>query len=140
MTTPVWVLLGFAGWTLLILSVTIGVYRWSRILAGTARFEAFRADAVEGTDFYKRSMRAHANCIENLPVYGAIVLAAQAGGVDDATLDMLAVGFLGARVVHTLVHVCFVQTSAVGYVRFGFYSVQLVCMVWMGIHEARLAH
>ena len=32
MPIPVWVLLGFAAWTLLILFATVGVYRWSRIL------------------------------------------------------------------------------------------------------------
>src|SRR5689334_5113133 len=30
MTIPVWVLLGFAGWTLLILLLSVGIYRWSR--------------------------------------------------------------------------------------------------------------
>jgi hypothetical protein len=34
MTIPVWVLLGFAAWTLLTLFTTIGVYRWTRILTG----------------------------------------------------------------------------------------------------------
>jgi hypothetical protein len=32
MTIPLWVLLGFAGWTLVVLSGTIGVYRWFSIL------------------------------------------------------------------------------------------------------------
>ena len=32
MPIPVWVLLGFAAWTLIILFTTVGVYRWSRIL------------------------------------------------------------------------------------------------------------
>lgn len=34
MTIPIWVLLGFAGWTLLTLFGTVGVYRWSHILTG----------------------------------------------------------------------------------------------------------
>jgi hypothetical protein len=32
MTIPVWVLLLFAAWTLLLLFLTIGYFRWSRIL------------------------------------------------------------------------------------------------------------
>lgn len=139
MTIPAWTLLGFAAWTLLVLSLTIGVYRWSRILTGRVQFRDFRADAVEGTDFYKRSMRAHANCLENLPVYGAIVLAAHVANVDDGTLDALAVCLLAARVVHTMIHLSFVQTNVVGHVRFTFYSIQLVCMVWMGVHVALVA-
>ena len=34
MTVPVWMLLGFAAWTVLLLLTTVGVYRWSRILTG----------------------------------------------------------------------------------------------------------
>jgi hypothetical protein len=34
MTIPLWVLLGFAAWTLLTLFTTVGVYRWTRILTG----------------------------------------------------------------------------------------------------------
>jgi hypothetical protein len=36
MTIPVWVLLGFAAWTLLTLVTTVGVYRWARILTSRA--------------------------------------------------------------------------------------------------------
>jgi len=68
MTVPVWMLLGFAAWTVLLLLSTVGVYRWSRILTGRVPIRDFRADQVEGEDWYRRSMRAHANCIENLPV------------------------------------------------------------------------
>jgi hypothetical protein len=32
MTIPMWMLLGFATWTLLLLMATVGVYRWVRIL------------------------------------------------------------------------------------------------------------
>ena len=75
MTIPVWVLLLFAGWTLATLLATVGVYRWSRILTGRAALSEFRADEQHGSDWYRRAMRAHANCVENLPVYAAIVVA-----------------------------------------------------------------
>ena len=133
MTTPVWVLLGFAGWTLLVLSLSIGVYRWALILTGKMGISDFPADAVEGADFYKRAMRAHANCIENLPVYAAIVVAVRSAGLDDSTLDALSCTLLAARVVQSLVHLCFVQTDRVVSVRFSCFSIQLVCMLWMGI-------
>ena len=32
MTIPMWMLLGFAAWTLLLLMATVGVYRWVAIL------------------------------------------------------------------------------------------------------------
>ncbi len=138
MTTPIWMLLGFAAWTLLLLMVTVGVYRWSLILTGLAPIAKFRADQLEGAAWYQRGTRAHANCIENLPVFGAIVLALQVGHVTGALVDALAIAILAARVVQSTVHVCFVQTNTAVSFRFGFYSVQLVAFLWLiGIIVAR---
>ena len=74
-------------------------------------------------------MRAHANCVENLPVFGAIVLALYAGNVTGIFVNALAVAVLIARIVQSLVHVCFVQTNTVVSIRFGFFSVQVVGFV-----------
>jgi len=129
MTVPVWMLLGFAAWTVILLTATVGVYRWSRILTGRGQIRDFRADQVEGEDWYRRAMRAHANCVENLPVFGAIVLALYAGNVTSIFVNALAVTVLIARIVQSLVHVCFVQTNTVVSIRFGFFSVQVVGFV-----------
>ena len=58
MPIPVWVLLGFATWTLLILFATVGVYRWSRILTGRTAIATWRADEQQGSEWYRRAMRA----------------------------------------------------------------------------------
>jgi hypothetical protein len=50
MNTPTWVLLAFAGWTLLILFSTVGVYRWSRILTGRATVSEWQANQPQGND------------------------------------------------------------------------------------------
>jgi len=131
MTVPVMMLVGFAAWTILLLLATVGVYRWSRILTGLVAIRNFRADQVEGADWYKRAMRAHANCVENLPVFGAIVFGLYVGKVASAWVDMLAVTVLVARVMQSLVHVCFVQTNAAVAVRFGFFFVQIVSFLWL---------
>ena len=136
MTIPVWVLLLFAGWTLATLLTTVGVYRWSRILTGRAALSEFRADEPHGSAWYRRAMRAHANCVENLPVYAAVVVAIVASGVRSSTLDTLAVVLLAARVSQTVTHVAFEQTDVVVAIRFAFFFVQLVCMVGMGIFVA----
>ena len=91
MTVPVWVLLGFAAWTLLTLFGGVGVYRWSHILTGRAQIKEFRADVPQGSEWYLRAMRAHANCVENLPVYAAIVVALNATGLHSPTIDVLAI-------------------------------------------------
>jgi len=126
MTTPVWMLLGFATWTVLLLFFTIGVYRWRRILTGRSSIADFRADQIEGEDWYRRSMRAHANCIENLPVFAAVVFALTVGGVHSSTVDYLSIGVLVARIIQSLVHVGFAQTARVVGVRFTFFTVQLI--------------
>lgn len=136
MSIPVWVLLAFAGWTLLTLIFNVGVYRWSNILSGREAISRFAFPDAEGSGWYKRSMRAHANCVENLPVYGAIVVAIIASGVEAEILDILALVFIGARVVHTLIHVSVEQTGKVVTARFSFFAVQLVCMFWMAGYVA----
>lgn len=139
MTTPLWTLLGFTVWTLLLLFGTVGVYRWAHILTGREAISRFRADAIEGADWYKRAMRAHANCVENLPVYGAIVLVAAVAGIDNPSFDLLALGVLGARIVHSLIHVALVQTDTVSSLRFAFFLVQAVCMLAMAVLIATAA-
>lgn len=127
MTIPIWMLLGFAAWTILLLACTIGMYRWALIFAGRMPVNGFRAEQPEGADWYKRSMRAHANCIENLPVFGAIVFALHVSGTGGPLADVASVIVLVARVMQSLVHVCLQQTAAVVAVRFSFLLVQLVC-------------
>lgn len=126
MTVPVWMLLGFAAWTALLLAFTVGIYRWSRILTARAQIADFPADARGGEGWYQRATRAHANCIENLPVFGAIVYALSVSGVGGPLVDALCAGVLVARLVQSTVHVSFVQTNKVVAVRFSFFSVQLV--------------
>src|SRR5437762_4009951 len=93
MSIPVWAVLAFATWTMTILLLGVGVYRWSLILAGTAELKSFPGDEPHGSPFYRRAVRAHANCVENLPVFAAIVLAVQASGAHSSTLDVLPLGW-----------------------------------------------
>ena len=131
MTVPMWALLGFATWTVLLLLGTVGAYRWSRILTGRVAIRDFRADQIDGDDWYRRAMRAHANCIENLPVFGAIVLALQASGVGGPTVNGVSIAILAARVIQSLVHVSLVQTNTIASVRFGFFFIQIVGFLWL---------
>jgi uncharacterized MAPEG superfamily protein len=130
-TVPLWSLLGFSAWTVLLLLCTVGVYRWSRILTGRIPIREFRADRIEGEDWYRRAMRAHANCIENLPVFGAIVLALFASGIQSAVADAVSLAILAARVAQSLVHVGFEQTNTAVSVRFSFFFVQIAGFVWL---------
>jgi len=136
MNIPVLVLLGFAAWTLLVLFGTIGIYRWSRIFTGRAEVAEWRADLPQGNDWYKRAMRAHMNCVENLPLYTAIVVALTAAGVHSRFVDALAIVMLAARIGQTLVHVGLPVTNPTASLRFALFFVQLMCMIAMGIAAA----
>jgi uncharacterized MAPEG superfamily protein len=131
MSTPVLVLLGFALWTLLTLTAGVGVYRWSRILTGSASIAEWRADLPQGSEWYQRAMRAHMNCVENLPVYAAIVVALVATGLHSAAIDRLAVAMLALRVGQTTTHLALPATNAVGAVRFALYFAQVACKIAM---------
>lgn len=133
MSIPVLVLLAFGAWTLVLLAGSVGVYRWSRILTGQASVGEWRADVPQGSEWYQRAMRAHMNCVENLPVYGAIVLAAFAADVSGRDLDALAVTLLAARIGQSLVHVAAKQTEPLAALRFALFFVQVVCMAAMAV-------
>ena len=60
----------------------------------------------------QRLMRAHANAVENLVVFAALILVAQAAGVSTAVVATAAVVYFWARVVHALAY-----TFAVPWVR-----------------------
>ena len=140
MQIPVWVLLGFAAWTLLVLFTTVGVYRWSRILTGRATIAEWRADERQGSERYRRSIRAHLNCVENLPVYTALVVALLATGISNSLVDGLAIMVLVARICQSLIHLLVEQTNIVAAIRFMFFFVQVVCMIAIGLIIAVLAH
>jgi uncharacterized membrane protein YecN with MAPEG domain len=133
------VLLAFAAWTLALLVCTVGVSRWSKVLSGRAKLTDFPADTPHGSPAYRRMMRAHANCVENLPLYTAVVVAATAISADTPRLDLLALTLMGARVLQTLTHVSFTETTVTVALRFVFFFAQVVSLVWMGLIVASLA-
>jgi uncharacterized MAPEG superfamily protein len=138
MTTPVLVLLRFAAWTPLTLFASIGVCRWSRILTARASIAEWRADLPRGSDWYQRAMRAHMNCVENLPVYAAIGVALLATGLQSAVVDRLAVTMV-ARAGQTLTHIALPPTKAAASVRFTLFVIHPAYMIAMGVTIATAA-
>lgn len=131
MTPPLWVLLAFAVWTILVLMAGTGIRRWTLIFAGRAQLTDFPGDQPHGSAAYRRAVRAHANCVENLPVYGAVAVAAFAAGIDTPLLDALAIAYMAARLGQTLVHMLFAETNRTVLIRFLLFAPQLVCVLAM---------
>jgi uncharacterized MAPEG superfamily protein len=129
MSIPIFVLLVFAGWTLFTLCIGVGAYRWILILAGRASIGEWRADTAQGSDWYRRAMRAHANCVENLPVFGALVVALMALKLHSTLIDALSLIFLACRIGQTSVHLAPSFSGRLAAIRFALFFVQIVCMV-----------
>ena len=134
MTIPELSLLAFAVWTILVPLGAVGYYRWTRIVAGTTAINAFPATAVTGPDWYRRAMRAHANCVENLPVFGTIVILGSLLRMDSRFQDALAVTVFVARVAQTTVHMAWVETVRAVSVRFTCFVIQILSMLAMATH------
>ena len=77
-------------------------------------------------------MRAHMNCVENLPIFGAIVVALMATGLQSPSVDALSVALLLARIGQTLVHIVAPPTNVWAALRFALFFVQIVCIMLIG--------
>ncbi len=131
MTTPLYSLMGFVFWTALLV-LLIGVIRVGQVVTGKAAVNSFPSGQPHGSDFYWRLSRAHMNCLENLPLFAAVVLTGHVSGLTAPLFGTLAATYAFARVGQTLAHVSSAGVAAVN-VRFTFFSVQMVCLVWMAL-------
>lgn len=120
-------LLLFAGWTLVLMTIYV-THRVAMILRGKPADSWTRGRAVESPAFFVRAEHAHANCVENLPVFGAVVLAAYAMG-QGAVADGIGVWVLLARLAQSVTHLTGVNPALVQ-VRAGFFTVQVVLMLY----------
>jgi uncharacterized MAPEG superfamily protein len=129
MSTSAIVLTLFIAWALLLLLV-MEILRSRLVLTGRAQSNEFKPDNSNSSPFMQRLARAHANCIESLPLFGGLLLVAMATGRTDAT-DALAPWLLGARVVQSSVHLASTSVVAVN-ARFAAFVVQLaIALYWV---------
>lgn len=131
MTLPLWMVLAFAAWTLAVLLAGVGVRRWALILSHRASLTSFPADTAHGSPAYRRAMRAHANCVENLPVFAAIVLTASLAKLTTPLFGTLCVTTMIGRIGQSLVHMLLPESNASIAVRFTFFLLQIAAMVAM---------
>jgi uncharacterized MAPEG superfamily protein len=131
-TLSLYALVGFAVWTLLVVLVGIGLPRLTAVLARRTPPNAFVADVPHGSERYRRTLRAHVNCVENLPIFAALVLVGRAVSLESPTFEALAVAVLPARMAQTLAHVAGGSNRAV-MVRFSFFTMQVVCFLAMAV-------
>lgn len=115
-------LTGFIAWTLALLllmeALRVGLVATKQVPAN-----AFRPDNSNLSPFMQRLARAHANCLEGLPIFGGLMLVALISNRAHLT-DPLAPVLLGARLVQSVAHLASLSVVAVN-IRFAAFAVQM---------------
>jgi uncharacterized MAPEG superfamily protein len=122
MTPTLAALTGFIAWTLLLL-VAMEAIRSRMVVTKEVPANGFRPDNSNLSPFMQRLARAHANCLEGLPIFGGLMLVAVASG-NAALTDPLAFVLLGARIVQSSIHLVSLSPTAVT-LRFCAFAVQM---------------
>jgi len=102
-----------------------------RVLTSQRTGKAVNSFAADGSDiegFGQRLTRAHLNCVELLPVFAAVILAAAVAGRGTVT-DGLAMTALYARLGQSVVHMASTAVPAV-LIRATLFVVQLAIIAW----------
>ena len=128
MNPTLFALTAFIAWTLLLL-VLMEAIRSKLVLTREVAPTGFTPDNAGLSPFMQRLARAHANCLEGLPIFGGLLLVALVSG-NTAVTDPLAHAFLAARGLQSLIHLASVSATAIT-LRFTFFAVQMVIgVVW----------
>ena len=128
--TSLQALLGFTAWTLLLV-LLVFAWRGIAIIIKGQKADSWTRGAKKTDDpsLVCRVEHAHANALENLPLFAVIVLAAAAMG-KSAVTDHWAMYVLYARVAQSVVHMIGVSHWLV-MLRATFWSIQLVLFIVM---------
>ena len=130
MTPTLAALTGFVAWSLLLL-VVMELLRTRLVLTGAVSANGFTPDNANLSPFMQRLARAHANCIEGLPIFGGLMLIAVVNGWSTVT-DPLAYVVLAARILQSLIHLASVSATAVT-LRFSAFAVQMAIGVYWAV-------
>lgn len=129
MTTPTaFALTAFIAWALALL-VLMEAIRSKMVLTKEMAANGFVPDNANLSPFMQRLARAHANCIEGLPIFGGLMIVAIITQ-RTAITDPGALVLLAARVLQSCIHLASLSAVAVT-LRFTAFAVQLViASVW----------
>jgi uncharacterized MAPEG superfamily protein len=121
------VLVGLTAWTLFLV-ILMEMLRFRLILTGAVVANGFKPDNSNLSPFMQRIARAHANCVESVPIFGILLIAALLTNRTGVT-DLLAPWLLGARVVQSCFHLAS-GNLLVSWLRFIAYAVQIAIAVY----------
>ena len=95
-------------------------------VGGLADAMGYPADPKPLAGWAQRLKCAHANAVENLVVFGAVVLVAHAAGLSNESTATAAAVYFYARIVHALAY-----TFAIPWVRTLSFAAGWAAIVWM---------
>jgi len=121
---------GFVAWSLSLL-VLMEVIRSKLVVTKAVPANGFKPDNSNLSPFMQRLTRAHANCVEGLPIFGGLMLIAVVAGKSGVT-DPLAYVFLAARILQSAIHLCSLSALAVT-LRFSAFTVQMAIGVYWAV-------
>lgn len=130
MTTTALALILFIAWTLALLVLMEAIRSWL-VLTKRVPANGFRPDNENLSPLMQRLARAHLNCVEGLPIFGGLMIAALLTGKTSVT-DGLALWLVAARVVQSTIHLASTNEIAVT-LRFTAFAAQMaigVFWVW----------
>ena len=131
MPTPTAIALtGFIAWTLALL-ILMETIRSKMVLTREIAANGFVPDNANLSPFMQRLARAHANCLEGLPIFGGLMLVALATQ-RSAVTDPLAYLLLGARIMQSTIHLTSLSPLAVT-LRFTAFAVQMAIAAWWAV-------
>jgi len=115
-------LTGFVAWSLFLLTLMEAI-RSKLVLTKAIAANGFNPENSNLSPFMQRLARAHANCIEGLPIFGGLMVIAVVAG-RSAITDPLAYAFLAARILQSVIHLTSLSALAVT-LRFSAFAVQM---------------
>lgn len=122
-------LLIYIVWTL-ILALSYATYRLPLVLTGKKAANHWeRGKEVDDPAILVRAKAAHLNCLENLPLFAALVLVAAATGQSD-TVNALAGFIVAARIGQSLVHLIGTSFPLV-FIRASLFLAQVALMLYL---------
>lgn len=122
-------LLIYIVWTL-ILALSYATYRLPLVLTGKKTANHWeRGEPVDDPAFLVRAKAAHLNCLENLPLFAALVLVAAATGQSE-TVSAVAGFVIAARIGQSLVHLVGTSFPLV-FIRASLFLAQVALMLYL---------
>jgi uncharacterized MAPEG superfamily protein len=121
------VLIGLTAWTLFLV-ILMEMLRFRLILTNAIAANGFKPDNSNLSPFMQRIARAHANCVENVPIFGILLIVALLTNRASVT-NPLAPWLFAARLIQSCAHLASLSIPAV-WVRFIAFAVQIAIAVY----------